>query len=313
MNREPPMNNSTTLATSSENAIANQYSVEKMILTIRGVQVILDRDIASLYGVETRRINEQVKRNIERFPEDFMFQLSTQEFNEWKSQNATSNSITMGARKRPYAFTETGVAMLSSVLKSHKAIEVNIVIMRAFVAMRQLWVKNPSIFNRLEALEHHQLMMHKRQDLADKRINEVFDRLEANNAIPIGGILLDGQIFDAYLLISNLVRKAQSQVTLIDNYVDDKVLEILDKRSDGVSATIYTDPRKSHIKLDLARHNSQYPTIELYSCTNIHDRFLIIDQTVYFIGGSIKDLGKKLVAFSKLHINPTDIIDRIKI
>lgn len=272
----------------------------------------MDRDIASLYGVETRRINEQVKRNAERFPEDFMFQLNEQEFSDWKSQNATSNSIIMGARKRPYAFTETGVAMLSSVLKSTKAIEVNIMIMRAFVAMRRYWAHNNYMFQRLESVEYHQLLLQQHQTETDKKIDEVLTRLDNKETEPLEGLLYDGQIFDAYVLISDLVRKANKGIILIDNYVDDRVLKLLTKRKEGVNATIFTDPRHSQISNDLKKHNAQYPQVEVRSCSNVHDRFLIIDDEVYLIGGSIKDLGKKIVAFSRMHQSPDEILSRIK-
>ncbi len=293
--------------------IVSQTIIEDLILIIRGIPVILDKDIASLYGVETRRINEQVKRNIDRFPEDFMFQLSDEEFRNWKSQNATSNSVVMGARKRPFAFTESGVAMLSSVLKSSKAIEVNIQIMRAFVTMRHYWTQNAHMFRRLETIEHNQLLLHQHQNETDKKIDEVLDRLDNKELSPIEGFFFEGQIFDAYSLISDLVRTAKSRIILIDNYVDDRVLKVLDKRSEYVAATIYTDPRHSHINNDLKRHNEQYPAIDVYNCTNVHDRFLIIDDTIYFIGGSIKDLGKKIVAFSQMHQNPEDILSKIRL
>lgn len=290
----------------------SQSAVERLIQNIRGVHVILDRDIAGLYGVETRRINEQVKRNIERFPEDFMFQLSNSEFEIWKSQNATSNSVVMGARKRPYAFTETGVAMLSSVLKSQRAIEVNIMIMRAFVTMRHYWLQNPHIFQRLETIEHNQLLLHKRQDETDRKIEEVLTKLDNKESEKIEGFFYEGQIFDAYTLISDLVRQARRRIVLIDNYTDDKVLRTIDKRAEGVEATIYTDFRRSYISQDIAKHNSQYPKIEVRDCKNIHDRFLIIDDRIYFIGGSIKDLGKKIVAFCQMNQDPQTILSQLK-
>lgn len=290
----------------------SQKEIEQLILNIRDVPVILDRDIAVLYGVETRRINEQVKRNRERFPKDFMFQLSEQEFSDWKSQNATSKSIVMGARRRPYAFTETGVAMLSSVLKSEKAISVNIMIMRAFVAMRHYWTQNTYMLQRLETIEHHQLSLQQHQNETDRRIDDLLNRLDNSSERVVECLFFEGQIFDAYTLISDLVRAAKKRIVLIDNYVDDKVLKTIDKRAVDVNATIYTDPRKSHIALDLARHNAQYPPIHLHDCKNAHDRFLIVDDTVYLIGGSIKDLGKRIVAISQLHQSPDDILTQLR-
>jgi len=184
------------------NCDLEQIRIEPLIHLIRGQQVILDRDLALLYGVETRRLNEQVRRNIERFPEDFMFQLTHEEFENWKSQFATSNSIIMGARKRPYAFTESGIAMLSSVLRSPTAIEVNVRIMRTFVAMRHFLASNTQVFQRLSNIEYHQIE-------TDKRIDEVFKRLDANTQ-PQQGIFYDGQVFDAYQFVSDLVRKANT-------------------------------------------------------------------------------------------------------
>ncbi len=282
-----------------------QIRIELLIHLIREQQVILDRDLALLYGVETRRLNEQVRRNIERFPEDFMFQLTHEEFENWKSQFATSNSIIMGARKRPYAFTESGIAMLSSVLRSPTAIEVNVRIMRTFVAMRHFLASNAQVFQRLSNIEYHQIE-------TDKRIDEVFKRLDANTQ-PQQGIFFDGQVFDAYQFVSDLVRKAKKAIALIDNYVDDTVLTLLDKRNSGVSATIYTQHISQQLQLDIDRHNAQYPMIEVKRFNRAHDRFLLIDDEVYLIGASIKDLGKKWFAFTLMH-NTTaeELINKIQ-
>ncbi len=284
--------------------------IEPLIYQVRGYQVMLDSDLARLYGVDTRRLNEQVKRNLERFPEDFMFQLSKEEVQNLMSQFATSSWG--GTRKQPYAFTENGVAMLSSVLRSKTAIEVNIRIMRAFSAMRGFMMSNARVFQRLETLEHHQLLLQQHQSDTDKKIEEVLNRLDSGDSRPVEGFFFEGQIFDAYALISDLIRMARTRIVLIDNYVDDRVLKVLTKRAEGVSATIYTDPRHSQISNDLRRHNAQYPRIDVKHCSNVHDRFLIIDDAVYLIGGSIKDLGKKIVAFSRLHQNPGEILVRLR-
>lgn len=284
--------------------------IEPLIYQVRGYQVMLDSDLARLYGVDTRRLNEQVKRNLERFPEDFMFQLSKEEVQNLMSQFATSSWG--GTRKQPYAFTENGVAMLSSVLRSKTAIEVNIRIMRAFSAMRGFMMSNARVFQRLETLEHHQLLLQQHQSDTDKKIEEVLNRLDSGDSRPVEGFFFEGQIFDAYALISDLIRMARTRIVLIDNYVDDRVLKVLTKRAEGVSATIYTDPRHSQISNDLRRHNAKYPRIDVKHCSNVHDRFLIIDEVVYLIGGSIKDLGKKIVAFSRLHQNPGEILVRLR-
>ncbi len=308
-----------SVAKSGNQQLPVENKVESLIRVIRGQQVMLDRDLAELYGVETRRLNEQVKRNIERFPEDFMFQLTKEEFENWKSQFATSNSIVMGARKRPYAFTEQGVAMLSGVLKSSTAVEANIRIMRAFVSMRHFMVNNAAIFQRLETIEFNQLESNKvqakilaHQEVQDHRIDEIFRRLDEGMYKPKQGIFFDNQIYDAYSFVSELVKSAKQRIILIDNYVDESVLTLLDKREDTVSAIIYTQQISRQLRLDVDRHNSQYPPIEISVFRRSHDRFLCIDDTVYHVGASIKDLGKKWFAFSKMEdFKPEELVAKI--
>lgn len=290
--------------------LSETIDIQPMIKVIRGQQVMLDSDLSALYGVETRRLNEQVKRNIERFPDDFMFQLRKEELDNLMSQNATSSWG--GTRKLPYAFTEQGIAMLSSVLKSQTAVEVNIRIMRAFIAMRRFITTNAQLFQRLETIEYHQLEMKQHQEVTDRRIDEVFKRLDTDIP-PMQGIFYDGQVFDAYRFVSDLIRKAKQSIVLIDNYVDDTVLTLLDKRSEGVSATIYTQRVSSQFQLDVDRHNSQYPLIEIKRFNKAHDRFLLIDNEVYHIGASIKDLGKKWFGFTLMRdITATELIKKIK-
>ena len=308
-----------SVAKSGNQQLPVENKVESLIQVIRGQQVMLDRDLAELYGVETRRLNEQVKRNIERFPEDFMFQLTKEEFENWKSQFATSNSIVMGARKRPYAFTEQGVAMLSGVLKSSTAVEANIRIMRAFVSMRHFMVNNVAFFQRLETIEFNQLESNKvqakilaHQEVQDHRIDEIFRRLDEGMYKPKQGIFFDNQIYDAYSFVSELVKSAKQRIILIDNYVDETVLTLLDKREDTVSAIIYTQQISRQLRLDVDRHNSQYPPIEISVFRRSHDRFLCIDDTVYHVGASIKDLGKKWFAFSKMEdFKPEELVAKI--
>lgn len=294
-----------------------ENKVESLIRVIRGQQVMLDRDLAELYGVETRRLNEQVKRNIERFPEDFMFQLTSNEFDNLKSQIAISSWG--GVRKLPYAFTEQGVAMLSGVLKSSTAVEANIRIMRAFVSMRHFMVNNAAIFQRLETIEFNQLESNKvqakilaHQEVQDHRIDEIFRRLDEGMYKPKQGIFFDNQIYDAYSFVSELVKSAKQRIILIDNYVDETVLTLLDKRGESVSATIYTQQVSRQFRLDVDRHNSQYPPIEVDVFRRSHDRFLCIDDTVYHVGASIKDLGKKWFAFSKMEdFKPEELVAKI--
>lgn len=290
--------------------LSETIDIQPMIKVIRGQQVMLDSDLSALYGVETRRLNEQVKRNIERFPDDFMFQLRKEELDNLMSQNATSSWG--GTRKLPYAFTEQGIAMLSTVLKSQTAVEVNIRIMRAFITMRRFIATNAQLFQRLETIEYHQLEMKQHQEVTDRRIDEVFKHLDADIP-PMQGIFYDGQVFDADRFVSDLIRKAKQSIVLIDNYVDDTVLTLLDKRSEGVSATIYTQRVSSQFQLDVDRHNSQYPLIEIKRFNKAHDRFLLIDNEVYHIGASIKDLGKKWFGFTLMRdITATELIKKIK-
>ena len=212
----------------------------------------------------------------------------------------------------PYAFTEQGVAMLSSVLRSQTAIEVNIQIMRAFVSMRHFMVNNASVFSRLETIEYHQLEMQQHQQETDKRIDEVFRRLDESNAKPKQGVFYNGQIYDAYTFVSDLIKSAKKRIVLIDNYVDETVLTLLDKRDNNVSAIIYTQQISRQFQLDIDRHNAQYAPIDVETFRLSHDRFLCIDDDVYHIGASIKDLGKKWFGFSKMEtLTPNELVERI--
>lgn len=286
-------------------------NIESLIILLRGQQTLLDRDLAMLYGVETRRLNEQVQRNIERFPEDFMFQLTKEEFENWKSQFAISKSIKMGARKRPYAFTRNGIAMLSSVLRSQTAIEVNISIMRAFTASQQFFAANAQMFQRIEVIEHNQLVLAARQQDTNKKVEQIFSRLDDRSKTPTQGIFFDGQIFDAYTFVSDLIRSAKKSVVLFDNYADDTVLTMLDKRKKKVSATIYAKSISKQFSLDLAKHNFQYQPIEIKEFGKVHDRFLCIDNSVYHIGASLKDLGKKWFAFTKMEMTSEELLKNV--
>ena len=285
--------------------------IESLIKVIRGQQVMLDRDLATLYGVEVKRLNEQVKRNIKRFPKDFMFQLTKEEC--LRSQFATLNEGRgQHLKYMPYVFTENGVAMLSSVLRSDTAIEVNIRIMRAFTSMRHFLQNNAEVFQRLSTLEYHQLEMQQHFQESDKRIEEVFRRLDEGNAKPKQGVFYNGQIYDAYNFVSDLIKSAKKRIILIDNYVDETVLTLIDKREDGVSAFIYTQQINRQFQLDIDRHNAQYPPINVETFRLSHDRFLCIDDDVYHIGASIKDLGKKWFGFSRMEIlTPDELVERI--
>ena len=286
-------------------------NIEPLIKVIRGQQVMLDKDLAMLYGVEVKVLNQAVKRNVERFPNDFRFQLTKEEC--LRSQIVTLNGKQgQHLKYMPYAFTEQGVAMLSSVLRSKTAIEVNIQIMRAFVSMRHFMVNNASVFTRLETIEYHQLEMQQHLQESDKRIDEVFRRLDEGNAKPKQGVFYNGQIYDAYTFVSDLIKSAKKRIVLIDNYVDETVLTLLDKRENDVSAVIYTQQISRQFQLDIDRHNAQYAPIDVETFRLSHDRFLCIDDDVYHIGASIKDLGKKWFGFSKMEIlTPDELVERI--
>ena len=326
------------LITAKEQSTDNQFlQIESLIRTIRGQQVLLDSDLAILYGVETKRLNQQVKRNIERFPEDFMFQLTQEEVICSRSQIATLNKGTNlrsqiatssqevslksqivtsshgGVRYLPYAFTENGIAMLSSVLRSPIAIQVNIRIMRAFTAMRQFIASNAQIFQRLDVMEQNQLALTAHQVETDHKLEEVFRRLDSGNVQPHQGIFYDGQIFDAYTFINDRIREATTRIILIDNYIDDSVLTMLAKRADKVAATIYTKKPSAQLQLDIQKHNAQYPSISVIEFDRSHDRFLCIDETVYHLGASIKDLGKKWFAFNRMEMPTSELLQKLPV
>ena len=290
---------------SNEVAVIDNSEIQRKIFTIRGLQVMLDRDLAELYQVETKVLNQAVKRNAGRFPDDFIFQLSQEEFNHWKSHFVTSNGDKMGLRRPPYAFTEAGVSMLSSVLKSDVAVVMSVNIIRAFVQMRKFINNNVAIFQRLDNVEQKQL-------ITDTKLDKVFAALEAGDIKPKQGIFFDGQVFDAYVFIADLIKSAKTSIVLIDNYVDETVLTLLSKRAVNCSATIYTKTITKKLKLDLKKHNGQYPLITIKTFNDAHDRFLLLDDSeIYHIGASLKDLGKKWFAFSKFDKGALDILERL--
>lgn len=314
-----------------ENEIST-LQIEKKIFVIRDVQVMIDRDIAELYGVETRVLNQAVKRNIERFPEEFMFQLTREEIDFLKSQIVTSretdsvmsqfvtspktNSVISqiatsrnniftgqegGTRKLPFAFTEQGCAMLSSVLRSETAVQVSIQIMKAFVSMRHFVQSNSQIFTELKSIREHQVDTDIHLKESDKRIDQLFTLMDKYNVNDTQGIFFQGQIFDAYAKFESFIQSAQKEIILIDNYVDLTVLQRLAKKKKGVNIIIYTDPKTKLTAQDIQTFNAQYPTITLNHTTKMHERFMIMDSKVlYHIGASLKDLGKKCFAFEIL-------------
>ena len=282
------------------------HQVAERIFTLRGAQVLLDRDLAVFFEVKPIRLREQVKRNANRFPPDFIFQLTRSEVEELVSQNAIPSSRHLGGYL-PYAFTEEGVAALTAVLRSERAVAVGIQIMRAFVAMRKFILHHAKIFERLDQVE-------RRQIFSDQKIEEIFALLESHgNQPPAQGIFFNGQIFDAYAFVASLIRKAKSSIILLDNYVDESVMLMLSKRQASTSATIFTRKISRQLALDLEKHNAQYPPIAVHPLEGFHDRFLIIDkQDLYHLGASLKDLGKQCFAFSKLDSLAPDILSRLQ-
>jgi hypothetical protein len=275
-----------------------ELDVEKMIRVVRGKQVLLDRDIATLYGVETRAINQAVKRNIERFPDRYCFQLEKSELDILKSQNVISSWG--GDRFKPYVFTEQGFAMLSSVLKSKVAVNVSIAIMDAFVAMRQYLYQNSGIVNRLSNVEAKDLEQDARLLDHDHKIDSLFEAMD-HGELKNKGIFYESQEFDAYAFACGLIRQAQKRIVLVDNYVDETTLLMMLKRKKGVSVTIYTYNKSKIFELDLQKYNAQYADcpITILPNTKTHDLFLFIDETSYHSGASLKDLGKKTFFCSK--------------
>ena len=270
--------------------------IRSLIYSIRGKQVMLDSDLASLYEVETKNLNKAVKRNIERFPASFCFQLTEEEVENLRFQIGTSSLNYGGRRYLPYVFTEQGVAMASAILRSDIAVKVSVEIMEAFVEMRRTIISNASLFHRLDKIELKQLD-------TDQKFEAIFKAMGSDKLHSEKGIFYNGQIFDAYSFVSDIIRSAKSSIILLDNYVDDTVLTLLGKRNNNVTATIHTKTISNQLRLDLQRYNSQYPPIEVEVFSDAHDRFLIIDDTeLYHIGASLKDLGKKWFAFSRMDI-----------
>jgi phage regulator Rha-like protein len=283
-----------------------EEELREKIYNIRGFQVMLDSDLAELYGVETKQLKRSVNRNISRFPEEFMFVLTELEFNSIQNlrcQNGTSSWG--GIRYAPYVFTEQGVAMLSAILKSKSAIEMSIKIIKAFVEMRKHFQINAQIYQRLDNLEVKQLV-------TDKKVENILDAMESGEVKPKQRIFFENQAYDAYKFVSDIFRSAKKSIAVIDNYADDSVLTILTKRNKGVKAVIYTKSVSDQLKLDVKKFNEQYDPVEVVVFKNSHDRFIIIDEKIiYHFGASLKDLGKKWFGFSKMDIEAVEMLSRL--
>lgn len=280
--------------------VITDNSLQKRIFTVRGQQVMIDRDLAELYGVETKVLNQAVKRNLERFPESFRFQLNRDEKNELVT-NCDRFKPLKHSSALPYAFTEQGVSMLSAVLKSDTAIQTSIAIMQTFVSMRHFMSQYALVFERMDTLERKQLV-------TETKVDAILDALEAKAKKPEQGVFYNGQIFEAYAFVSDLIRQAEKEIVLIDNYIDDTTLTLLSKNQTA-QITLYTQKLSKQLTLDIEKYNSQYRPLNTHTVKHVHDRFLVLDnQTCYLIGASLKDLGKKVFAFSKLNIDSYQLI-----
>ena len=289
---------------SVRNEITNE-DIKKLIYTIRGKQVMLDSDVAMLYNYETKKVNQVVKRNIDRFPERFCFQLTEEEFFNLRSQFVTLNkNIGRGKHRKylPYVFTEQGIAMLSGLLKNDIAVQVSIHIMDAFVEMRKFLMLNGQVFERLTSIEY-KLLEH------DKKFDEVFNQLQLEENIK-QRIFFQGQIYDAYSIIIDIIKKADKKILIIDNYIDDSVLKMLIKKKKNVEVTILTSDKSSIQNIDIQKFNKEYPILKVSKTNKFHDRFIGIDnKEMYHLGASIKDLGKKCFGINR--IEDKEIIEKI--
>ncbi len=289
----------------------SEVTIKNLIYVVRGQQVMMDSDLAMLYQVETKVFNQAVKRNIERFPEKFRFQLTKEEYDSLRSQIVTSNGKG-GRRYMPYVFTEQGIAMLSAVLRSGIAVQVSIKIMDTFVEMRRFLASNALMFERINKMEVKQLAF---QKSTEEKFDKIFHYISEHEE-PSQKIFFDGQIYDAFSLLVDLVSKAEKKLVLVDNYVDVGTLNILAKKKSDVEVIVYTVRRTRLSEADVNNFNQQYPTLEVKYTGVFHDRFLIIDDTcAYHIGASIKDAGKKCFGISLIEDTRIvkDILERLNL
>ncbi len=292
----------------------SEYELEKFeskirekIYSIRGFQVMLDRDLAELYRVETKYLNRVMKRNSERFPSSFCFQLNETEYISLRCQFVTIKTDGRGQHRKylPYVFTEQGVAMLSAVLNSKTAIEISVRIMSAFIEMRKFIQTNAQVFQRLDRIELKQIDY-------DQKFDKLFSLMESGEVKQKSGVFYDGQVYDAYKFVSDIFKSAEKSILIIDNYIDDSVLTMLSKRITGVKASIYSKSVSDQLKLDVKKFNEQYEPVEIVEFSNSHDRFIIIDENIiYHFGASLKDLGKKWFGFSRMDIQAVEMLSRL--
>ena len=288
-------------------SIQNKLAIEdikNLIYTVRGKQVMMDSDVANIYHCETKYVNRVVKRNIERFPEEFCFQLNENEFEVLRCQFVTLNENGRGQHRKylPYVFTEQGIAMLSALLKSDVAVSVSVNIMKAFIEMRKFLMLNGQVFERLTSVEH-KLLEH------DKKFDEVFNQLQLEENIK-QKIFFDGQIYDAYSIIIDIIKKANNKILIIDNYIDDSILKMLTKKKKNVEVVILTSNKSNIQNIDIQKFNKEYPILKIAKTNKFHDRFIVLDnEEMYHLGASIKDLGRKCFGINK--IEDKEIIEKI--
>ena len=280
--------------------ISNE-EIKHLIYTIRGKQVMLDSDVAMLYHYETKKINQTVKRNINRFPERFCFKLTEEELETMWSQIVTTSKLEdnkyRSKKYLPYVFTEQGIAMLSGLLKNEVAVQVSIKIMDAFVEMRKYINLNKHLFEKVITMESK---IDKKFIEYDKKFDEVFDQLQHEENIK-QKIFFEGQIYDAYSLIIDIIKKANNKILIIDNYIDDSVLKMLTKKNKNVEVVILTSEKSNIQKIDIQKFNKEYPILKVAKTNKFHDRFIVIDnKEMYHLGASIKDLGKKCFGINKI-------------
>ena len=289
--------------------VAKELDIQNRIFTVRGEQVMLDSDLAELYGVETKRINEAVRNNVDKFPSDFYFELNKKEDEFLRSKFSTFKENLKNRKYAAKVFTEQGVYMLATVLKSKIATDVTISIIRTFAQMRKLLNDNTLFTQQLKNLEKQQLTYELK---TDEKLEQIFKAIEDKSIKPKQGIFYDGQVFDAYVFVSGLIKGTKKSIVLIDNYVDESVLTLFIKNQ-SINVTIYSKNVSKQLKLDLQKYNTQYKPIELKTFKESHDRFMIIDEhEVYHFGASLKDLGKKWFAFSKFEVGALDMLGRLK-
>ncbi len=288
-------------------AIQNKLSnldIRNLIYNIRGKQVMLDSDVATLFEYATKDLNRNVKNNIERFPEYYCFQLTNEEYKSLRCKNFTLNENGRGQHRKylPYVFTEYGITMLAGLLKSEVAVNVSIRIVNTFIEMRKFLSSNNQIFERLTSVEY-KLLDH------DKKFDEVFNQLQLEENIK-QRIFFDGQIYDAYSIIVDIIKKANSKILIIDNYIDDSILKMLAKKKNNVEVVILTSDKSNIENLDIKKFNKEYPILKVAKTNKFHDRFIIIDnKEMYHLGASIKDLGKKCFAINR--IEDIEIIEKV--